>query len=317
MISVVIPNYNGVHYLEPCLSSVLAQDSAEQTEIILVDNGSSDGSAEFVSGRFPAVRVLSNATNTGFAGAVNQGIAAARGEWLLLLNNDTVMRPGALGTLRDRLEALGSDMAGVQPLLLSVANPELIDSAGIAVGPHFAARDDRHGQPRENAPGGEVEVFGVCFACALLRRAVFERCGLLDPDFFAEWDDVDFCLRAHWHGYRFLLIPQAEVLHHRSPTSQRDPDAKFMRRRRNQVLTMIKGLPAGRAWSQTLYRLQKDAFSLFHFLRERRLKMVVRSWIEVARLMPVMLERRRANQCDARLTAREMRPLLRGFETHV
>jgi hypothetical protein len=280
---------------------------------VLIDNGSEDGSAELVRERFPSVRVLTNAENIGFTRAVNQGIAAAKGELLLLLNNDTVMQPHALDMLRGRLEALGEDVGGAQPLLLQAEDPELIDSTGIAIGPRFVARDDLRGEPRSSAPAVETEVFGVCFACALLRRSVFDRCGPLDPDFFAEWDDVEFCLRAHWFGYRFFLIPEARVLHHRSPTLQREPRAKFMRRRRNHVLTYVKGLPASGAIGLALYRLQKDLGNIPHFLKERELGAVAASWVEVVKLLPAMIARRRRMMREASLTPRQMRALLGRF----
>jgi len=313
MISVIIPNYNGASYLEPCLDSVLLQSAGPDIEIVLIDNGSTDGSVAWVRERFPSVRVIANAENLGFTRAVNQGIAAASGELLLLLNNDTVMQPGSLLKLQRSLESFGDEAAGVQPLLLWTGDPEIIDSAGIAIGPRFVAWDDLRGQPRASAPTEEREIFGVCFACALLRRSVFDRCGLLDPDFYAEWDDVEFCLRARWHGYRFFLIHEACVLHHRSPTSQREPQAKFIRLRRNQVLTYVKGLPAAGAAALTLYRLQKDIGNIGHFLRVRELKAVTTSWIEVMRLLPVMLARRRRLRRKAVLSARQMRALLRRF----
>jgi GT2 family glycosyltransferase len=312
MISVIIPNYNGASYLEPCLGSVLLQSGGPQIEIVLIDNGSQDGSAKLVRERFPSVHVIANAQNVGFTRAVNQGIAASSGD-LLLLNNDTVMQPDSLVRLHRRLEALGGDAGGVQPLLLWAEDPEIIDSAGIAIGPHFVARDDLRGQPRASAPPEETEIFGVCFACALLRRSVFDRCGALDPDFFAEWDDVEFCLRARWHGYRFFLIPEARVLHHRSPTSQREPQAKFMHRRRNHVLTYLKALPAASAVGLTLYRLQKDIGNIGHFLKAGELGAVTASWIEVMRLLRVMIARRRRLMREAVLSARQMRALLRRF----
>jgi GT2 family glycosyltransferase len=313
MISVIIPNYNGAAYLEPCLNSVLLQSGGPQIEIVLIDNGSQDGSAARVRERFPSARVIANRENIGFTRAVNQGIDASSGELLLLLNNDTVMQPHSLDMLHRCLEALGADAGGVQPLLLWAEDPEIIDSAGIAIGRRFVARDDLRGQPCASAPPEESEVFGVCFACALLRRSVFDRCGPLDPDFFAEWDDVEFCLRARWHGYRFFLIPDAVVLHHRSPTSQRDPVAKFIRLRRNFVLTYLKGLPAVTALGHTLYRLQKDAGNIVHFYKKGELSAVTRSWVEVVKLLPVMLARRRRLRREACLTARQMRALLRRF----
>ncbi len=314
VISVIIPNLNGAHYLTPCLESVFAQKvPGIGLEVHLIDNGSSDGSVEIVRERFPDARVIENKKNVGFTRAINQGLEASHGNWLLLLNNDTVMGESALAMLFAELKNGATDLAGAQPLMVKAEDPGILDSAGISLLPHFRAQDALQGHSLTDAPVETTEIWGTCFACALIKRCVFGQCGNLDPDFFAEWDDVDFSLRARWHGWRFLLVPHALVFHHRSPTSIQEPDAKFTRRRRNQILTYAKDLPFLMAISLTLYRLQRDLFMIGHFIRRRQLGSVLRSWRECFVLLPQIMIRRKRLRATAKRSPREMRRQLRQF----
>ncbi len=313
-ISVIIPNMNGIQYLLPCLTSVFAQEiQQDKLEVVLIDNGSKDGSVDSARQDFPSVKVIANEMNVGFTRAINQGIDTSVGDWILLLNNDTVMSAGALAKLLATLREGPADLAGVQPLLLWAKDSSVADSAGIALSPHFRAHDYLHGKPATEAPTKNAEIWGTCFGCALIKRSVFKRCGNLDPDYFAEWDDVDFSLRARWCGYRFMLIPNAHVLHHRSPTSKRDEPSKFIRLRRNQLLTYAKSLPFSMAVSLTFYRFQRDLFMSIHHLRNRQFGAVMKSWKDYFVLLPRMITRRRHLQKAARLSPREIKQQLRWF----
>ncbi len=313
-VSVIIPNLNGAPYLRACLSSLESQAIApRRLEIILIDNASTDNSVAIVERHFPTVRLLRNAQNVGFTPAINQGIDAARGTCILLLNNDTELLPGALPALLDALDAGPPELGGVQPLLLRAADPSLVDSAGIALEPRFRARDDLHGQPRSLAPASPTEIWGLCAGCTLIRRDVFDRCGVFDPDFFAEWDDVDFSLRARWCGFRFLLVPAATVLHHRSPTSNRAPAAKIARHRRNQLLTMLKALPAGMRGRLIGYRLLRDLSMLPHYLRHHELRAMLGVWREAFAMRGVMHARRSELMQQATRSSAEMRADLHAF----
>lgn len=312
-ISVIIPNLNGGHYLGPCLTSVFAQGlAADELEVILIDNASTDDSVDVVRNDFPTVRIMTNSRNIGFTQAVNQGLDVATRDVILLLNNDTVMQPGALVRLRAEL-LQHEDLAGVQPLLLWAGDSNVVDSAGIALSKPFAARDDLNGYTVALAPTEPVETWGVCFACALIRKSVFEECGKLDPDFFAEWDDVDWCLRARWMGYRFMLEPSARVLHHRSPTLKKMPDERYVRLRRNQLCTFVKAFPPWMAFRRVGYRFQRDLFMLPHHLRKGTIRPVLDFWNAAFGLWPQMLNRRRKLLGKARLTSGQMARQLRQF----
>ena len=313
LVSVVVPNFNGAHYLEPCLESVRAQvlDGAG-LEVIVVDNGSTDGSRRMVGGRFPEARLITNEGNAGFTPAVNQGVEAARGEWILLLNNDAILTPGSLGQLLGHLEGSPADVAGVQPLLVRAGDEGVVDSAGIALGPRLSTRDSLMGRPVGLAPRGVTEIWGACAACVLLRREALARCGGLDPDFFAERDNVDFAFRARWHGYRFLLATDALVLHHRSATVDAGSTAAFIRGLRNNLLILMKDPPAPLGWRLLLYRAQRDLFMVPHHLQSRRMKAVLTAWRQALALGPRMAARRRELMAGARLPLRRCGPSWRA-----
>jgi GT2 family glycosyltransferase len=306
LISVIIPNFNGRDFLDPCLRSVQNQRSAGfRVEILLIDNASTDGSADLAAG-FPDVRFIRNHENIGYTKAVNQGLELAQGDWILLLNNDTMMQPGSLEQLWMYLKSGPATLGGVQPLLVYAGDPTLIDSTGIALSRRLRARDDLHGQPLSRAAAEPTDIWGCCAACALFKREVYTRCGMLDPDFFAEWDDVDFALRARWHGYRFALVPQAVVWHHRSPTSKRAPLAKQMRHHRNQLLTIRKAVPFP-LWLRTIgYRMLRDLFMIPHYLRRQELGAMWAAWQDYRSLIPVMRARRRELLRQATVSNRQM-----------
>jgi GT2 family glycosyltransferase len=314
LISVIIPNWNGAAFLGECLRSLFAQQrSSFDLETIVIDNGSVDGSWELLQHDYPQVIVIANAQNVGFTQAVNQGVERAAGAWILLLNNDTIMMPGSLSALYEFLVSAPAAVAGVQPLLLRASDPRLIDSAGIAIAPHFRARDNLHGAPASLAPQTHSEIWGVCAACALIRKAAVLAAGGFDPDYFADWDDVDFCLRARWLGYRFVLIPEVQVLHHRSPSQKREPAAKIARHRRNQLYTFLKTLPDGLRWKFIGYRFARDCGMILHYLKYGELRLVAGVWTDLWKMRRTLRQRRRNLIAHAQLTAPQMRQQLCEF----
>jgi GT2 family glycosyltransferase len=179
--SVVIVNYNGKRWLEGCLAALAAQDIGP-VEIVLVDNASSDGSADFVRERFPAVRVEACDRNLGFAAGNNAGARLARGRYLAFLNNDTIPASGWLGALIRALEADRS-VAFATSQIVFMDDPSIVDSAGDGYLRAGGAFKRFHGEPaaRAQQPG---DVFGACGAACATRRELFEALGGIDEDFF-------------------------------------------------------------------------------------------------------------------------------------
>jgi len=217
-ITVVIPNYNGIHFLRECLQSLEGQDSdTPGYEIIVVDNGSADGSLELMERDFPQVRVIALPENTGFCHAVNTGIRASRAPYVILLNNDTKVRPGFVRELYRAMESR-PEAFSVSAKMLMWDRPELLDDAGdryCVLGWAFARGKGRSADAYDRA----AEVFSACGGAAIYRRKVLEEIGLFDELHFAYMEDLDIGYRARIYGYRNYYEPKAEVIHYGSASS--------------------------------------------------------------------------------------------------
>ncbi len=250
LVSIVVPNLNGAMHLTgllPCLG----QQSLRDFELILVDNGSTDGSVERVrtlgARHHIETTVIGNATNLGFAKPCNQGMRVARGEWIAMLNNDTQPEPQWLAALLAAAEAAGGPaqkigMVGSKMLMVRRANT--IDSAGIALDRAGIAWDWRGGERDDPAERDLVEIFGPCGGAALYHRSLMQQLAGFDEDFFAYHEDVDFAWRARLLGWRGVLAPQARVLHvHSATLGEASPRKRFLLAR-NKVWTLLKNYPA-------------------------------------------------------------------------
>jgi GT2 family glycosyltransferase len=211
-----------------------------------VDNGSGDGSvatAEQLARRYDIpLRTVENETNRGFSPACNQGIAAATGHWLVLLNNDTRPEPNWLEMLVNTAES-APDVGMVASKMLRATHPEQIDSAGIAVDWMGIVWDWRGGEVDQPDETDVVEVFGPCGGAALYSREMLKAVGTFDEDFFAYMEDVDLAWRARLAGWRCLLQPQARVLHDHSATLGHTSPRKRFLLGRNKVWLLVKNYP--------------------------------------------------------------------------
>lgn len=241
LVSIVLLNWNGKHHLERCLPSLAAQ-TCQDYEIILVDNGSTDGSVAYVQAHYPAVRLVQNTENVGFAAANNQGIALARGRYVVALNNDTELDPRWLETLVEAAEA-HPEMGAFACLVLFDSQRELIDSAGITVSVLGHGFQHHLGERIGNGLAAE-EVFGVCAAAAMYRRELLDDVGLFDADYFIYYEDVDLAWRARLRGWRSLFVPQSVVYHVHSATVGRASPAKKRLLVRNRLWTIVKDYPS-------------------------------------------------------------------------
>jgi GT2 family glycosyltransferase len=241
-VSVVIPNWNGMRHLPGCLGALGAQ-SFTDFEVILVDNASSDGGVAWVRGHHPEVRMLQRPDNGGFSRAVNAGIVIARGEYVALLNNDTVAEPEWLGALVAGLEDHREyDFAASKMVLFY--EPERLNAAGdvYALG-RLAGKNRGFGKPLSRHDTME-RVLGACAGAALYRRALFDEVGLFDEDFFLMSEDTDFNLRCLIAGKRCLYVPAARVQHKLRATIDAEPAWAMTRLgARNEAIAAAKNLP--------------------------------------------------------------------------
>ena len=304
LVSVVIANWNGRRHLAACLPA-LARQTYPNFETVIVDNGSTDGSPAWLAEHYAAVTVIANTHNRGFAAANNQGIAAARGEFIALLNNDTQPDPRWLAALVQAV-AVDDHIGMAASLLLFADRPEVINSTGICVDRCGLSWDRDGGRRRVATSADPVPVFGASAGAALYRRALFEDVGVFDEDFFAYLEDVDLAWRARWRGWQAVFVPQARVLHTHSATGQEGSAFKTRWLARNKVILLAKNYPTPYLWWWLPLILAYDALSLLNTLvRQRRLSGLtgrLAGWASLGRA----LRQRRALLQRATVPAREV-----------
>ncbi|MCR4762200.1 MAG: glycosyltransferase family 2 protein [Lachnospiraceae bacterium] len=241
-LTTIIPNFNGEAEIAGCLASVLRE--APASSIIVVDDGSTDGSLDLIKHRFPEVRVIQFEENRGFAHAVNAGILAAETPYVFLLNNDARVTPGALQRLLGAMEETGRNTFSVQAKMLTRSKPRRIDSCGdlyCALGWAFS--------PGLGADEGQycrrTELTSTCAGAALYRRELLIRVGMFDEAHFCYLEDVDLGIRARLAGYRNLYEPTAVVLHSGSASSggKRHSDFKVRLAAGNNLYLLYKNFP--------------------------------------------------------------------------
>ena len=251
-LSIVIVTYNSLSQIHVCLESLSAHPPSLEHETLIVDNASPDGTARAVRQRWTHVRVIEPAANLGFAGASNVGIRQACGEFVLLLNPDTMVSAGALDALVASLDAR-PDVAIVGPRLVDAAGRAEL-SFGAMIGPLAELRQkllvagNNRGAPLLGAYVNRLtrrarEVDWISGACLLVRRADAEAAGLLDERYFMYVEDVDFCAAIRARGRRVLFTPDAEVVHLRSRSVASVPRAIEAAYRRSQLAFYAKHHP--------------------------------------------------------------------------
>jgi GT2 family glycosyltransferase len=236
-LSVVVVNYKAGEILLRCLASLGADEATREAEIVVVDNASGDDSLDRVGERFPAVRVIANARNEGFPVAANQGIAAATGEYVLLLNPDAEIRPGSASKLLAYAQAHpDAGIAGprlVHPDGAVQASAWRVPTAGGIFVEYVFGQSTRAYADLD--ADGPTDVESLSGAALLFRRDFFLDLGGLDPDLF--WiEDVDLCVRVRRAGKRVVYFPEAEMVHHQGVSARKNHLVAIS----NQIFNKIK-----------------------------------------------------------------------------
>ena len=237
-VSVVIPNFNGIAFLDSVLASLEGQ-TLSNFEVILVDNGSTDGSCSFVTANYPWVHLIELSENFGFCGAVNAGIRAAKAPYVLLLNNDTEVKEDfveeMLAAIRRHKNAFSCGARMVQ-----YHDRDRLDDVGnyyCALGWSFA-----RGRGKDiHAYETEDKIFSACAGAAIYR---IEKIGYFDEEHFAYLEDTDIGYRARIYGYENWYAPKAIVYHVGSGTSgSRYNQFKTRYSSRNNIYLIYKNMP--------------------------------------------------------------------------
>ena len=242
-VSIVVVNYNGKHLLAECFDALSRLDyPRDRTEVVLVDNASSDDTVPFVAAHYPWVKILELESNRGFADGNNEGIRVARGDHIVLLNNDTSVDSGWLLPL---VEALESDprVGGAGSKILLRKDPGRLQSTGLVLFSDGNGGDRGYGEIDEGQYDRSPDVFGCCGASLILRRRMLEEVGSLDGALFMYCEDLDLAWRARLRGWTFKYVADSRVLHEHTGTSVAWSPFFVFHLERNRVLVNWKNAP--------------------------------------------------------------------------
>jgi GT2 family glycosyltransferase len=308
LVSVVIPNWNGAHHLPVCLDSLRAQ-TYSHVEIVLVDNGSTDGSQDLVTNRYPEVRLLALDRNLGLTGGNNAGFGVAQGQILISLNNDTEVDRRFIEALVAALEGHEAGMAAAKMLLFD--QRDRIHSAGDGYGLDgipFNRGVWQRDEGQFDVPGW---VFGGCGGAVAYRRAMLDDIGLFDESFFMYCEDVDLNWRAQLAGWRCWYTPDAVVYHKLSATGG-GPIASYYTGR-NTLWVIAKNYPGAllrKNWRRAVgaqWVIARDALRAW---RGEAARARLRGQLSGLLGWPKMIKARRAIQASRKVPVEYLEALL-------
>ena len=309
-VTVVIPNWNGTRFLKLCLSS-LRHQSFKDFKTIVVDNGSEDGSLDFVAENHPEVRTISLGENRGFAAAVNAGIEASATEFVALLNNDTEQDPGWLEALVRAANAR-PECALFASRLVDFHDRGVLDGAGDAMRLSGLPYRLGHGERDNGQFDTPCYIFGACAAAALYRKSLFEEVGLFDEDFVSYCEDGDLSFRAQLAGHRCFYVPDAVVYHMGSASTggKRSPTATRLGTR-NSLSLLVKDLPLSTVPHILPFFVLGQLARLLTAAATGSLRAHLEGLVGAWRHLPLMLEKRAEIQKRKQLSDADVRKLLR------
>jgi GT2 family glycosyltransferase/ubiquinone/menaquinone biosynthesis C-methylase UbiE len=246
LLSIIIPHHAGSEILIDCLEALKRQSVDFDTETILVDNGSTDGSVARAQEHCPDLRVVRLEENHGYARGCNRGIEVARGRYVLLLNDDTEVDPDCLRELVRVAEA-DPGLGACQPKIRSLREPSKFEYSGAAGGlmdvygyPFSRGRLMGHVEVDDGQYDDAVEVFWASGVCMLIRRAVLEEVGAFDEIFFAYMEEIDLCWRIHLAGHRIAYVPSSVVYHIGAYSLERHNTRRMYLNHRNSMIMVVK-----------------------------------------------------------------------------
>jgi len=274
--SVVILNWNGKSLMEELLpnvvSNTLSADSSSEVELVVADNGSTDGSLDFLAINYPQIRRVDLVHNLGFAEGYNRALAQIDSEYVVLLNSDVEVTPGWLSVLIDYMD-LHPDVAACQPKIRSLRKKECFEHAGAAGGfmdvlgyPFCRGRvlsfvEADHGQYES-----PIDLFWATGACLCIRTEDFREVGGLDARFFAHMEEIDLCWRLRSRARRIVCLPQSCVFHLGGATLNKENPRKTYLNYRNNLLMLYKNSAGKRFLLIFLIRLFLDYLSALIFM---------------------------------------------------
>jgi GT2 family glycosyltransferase len=329
LISVIVVNWNGLAFLSDCLTS-LENQTWDNLEFIIVDNGSTDGSTEIIrswSERRPNAIPVLLSKNTGFCEGNNHGIAMAHGEWIALLNNDAIAEPDWIEQLA-RFRRVTEKIGMVGSKILFAEPPNVIDKAG-----HLIYWDGQNrGRGTMEADVGQYdldeEILWPDACAALYHRRVFEETGGFDESFFAYGDDADLGMRARLLGWKAWYAPSAVVHHRHSATAGVYSPLKVMLVERNRLLLAVKNFTLPLLLANPYWTIRRILWHVYAASRGQGASgqlvasqgwlrtLGIMAWAHLSALnnLPIALRNRWKIQRTKRLSNREVKDLLHRFQ---
>ena len=321
-------NWNRRDLLRACLRSLAVQQIPHPFEVVVVDNGSDDGSPDMVLEEFSAeppfrVQLIVNRDNAGFCAANNQGFAATESEFIALLNNDAEAEPGWLAALASAFRNR-PDVGMAASKILVYEDPRRIDKAGHLIYLDGQNRGRGTGEIDRGQYDRVEEVLWPDGCAAMYRRTMLDQIGGFDEDFFAYADDAELGLRARISGWKCLYVPTAVVRHHRGSTLGVRSSRRIELIERNRVLLAVKLFPGSFLWLNGGYYLARILAGAWWGIRGRGeasqfpgtfgkltiLMALIRGDLKALKLLPKMWKKRRQWQLRRKLSPREVRSLL-------
>ena len=321
-VTLIVVNWNRKLLLRACLAGVQAQTRPAE-QVIVVDNGSTDGSVEMLRAEFPEVSVIRNTDNRGFCAANNQGIGAARGDLIALLNNDAEADAHWLAAL-ERVFAEQPSVGMAASKILVYEDPRRIDKAGHLIYPDGQNRGRGTGAVDRGQFDRVEEVLWPDGCAAMYRKSMLDRIGGFDEDFFAYGDDAELGLRARIAGWKCVYTPHAVVRHHRGSSLGLKSARRVELIERNRVLLAAKLFPWSLLWLNGFYYLARLSAGIAASLRGTGETGLFPGWrgrwtlafslirgdCEALFLLPRMLRKRRRIRKIRKLSPREVRQLI-------
>ena len=272
LVSIIILNWNGKAHLEHFLPALVRHTTHPRAEIVVADNGSTDGSLEFLRTEYPRIRIIELGRNHGFSGGYNLAAAQTDARYMLLLNSDIEVTEGWLDPMLELMEK-DLEVAACTPKLRDYKRRTHFEYAGAAGGyldrygyPFCRGRIFDHLEQDQGQYDQEADIFWGSGACLMVRMDLFRESGGLDEAFFAHMEEIDLCWRFQRMGYRIRFVPASTVFHVGGATLQRGNPMKTFLNFRNNLLLLYKNLPAGIRVRTMLIRMILDAVSALRFL---------------------------------------------------
>jgi GT2 family glycosyltransferase len=311
-ISVIVLNWNGRQFLPECLDSLAAQTIGD-FEVVLVDNGSTDGSARCLREDYPWVKLIELPINIGFAAGNNCGFEAATGEFIVALNNDTRLEPDFLAELLTVAQA-SPKVGMVAAKMLNYFERERIDAIALKIGINGLGYNIGYGEQDLGQYDGTVTAFGPCGGAALYRRTMIEQIGFFDPEFFAYYEDFDLAWRGRLAGWECACAPRAVVYHVHSATSGEWSPFKVYQTHRNKWYVIVKNWPSSLIFRRLPSLLFADVASFALALARGRGSAALRARLDFLRNLSSLLRKRVQVQRKQVLSDRQVGQLFSPHE---